>query len=579
MPLNLNISPRIIPNIASLYNDVNRIVMEYIDNSFDSAEKIFNNKQNSYIRNIKISIKIEGETKRNRIITITDNCEGISDFNKVIESIGNSDKKSDYTTNGQFGYGIYSYLASCSLLKIQSKVKDKTALEIEIPRSKFDEDHQKDVLFDDPREIKFNMESGTIISLHNFEKDAWKQIELENLKNEIENHFGLLLKRGNISIEIESRGKRIICKGNNYDERCEDKYEDTITEVSFSQGRKYKNVRRLMLDKDPIEIKLYITKGKVINKPPVFIVKGRRISEIGETKSFKSVHKSDLWKHPNLTGYIDLRSWVEPNISRIDFKPSSEVRAIFDKIIEMEEVILDEIKEINKKHSDKHYNNLENYLNRILEKLSKRDEMKYAEEKKKEKITNKNIAIGSSLNTDGEKDFGEGENSGLAEGGIGTGEGSGKGYGETDGPLPGKIEGGDKPFIDDIGTRNKEKGNKKAGFYIRISDREPDLTLEEKKIRSEYIDGEIVLFRRHPDFEDRAKVTRKGEVQITDNLINYIVSEIAVHYKDLYFSKKGFPNYDKKLFVEFTEFIYDFEKELMPLTGKNLNEISYERIN
>ena len=35
MGIQVNISPRIIPNIASLYNDVNRIFLEYIDNSFN----------------------------------------------------------------------------------------------------------------------------------------------------------------------------------------------------------------------------------------------------------------------------------------------------------------------------------------------------------------------------------------------------------------------------------------------------------------------------------------------------------------------------------------------------------------
>ena len=32
MSINLQISPRIIPNIASIYTDTNRIFMEYIDN-------------------------------------------------------------------------------------------------------------------------------------------------------------------------------------------------------------------------------------------------------------------------------------------------------------------------------------------------------------------------------------------------------------------------------------------------------------------------------------------------------------------------------------------------------------------
>ena len=44
MTIPLHISPRIIPNVASLYNDVNRIFMEYIDNSLDSAGAFYNEK-------------------------------------------------------------------------------------------------------------------------------------------------------------------------------------------------------------------------------------------------------------------------------------------------------------------------------------------------------------------------------------------------------------------------------------------------------------------------------------------------------------------------------------------------------
>jgi hypothetical protein len=58
MPINLNISPKIIPSIATIYNDVNRIIMEYIDNSLDSAENFFNIENNKYDKPINIDIKI-----------------------------------------------------------------------------------------------------------------------------------------------------------------------------------------------------------------------------------------------------------------------------------------------------------------------------------------------------------------------------------------------------------------------------------------------------------------------------------------------------------------------------------------
>ena len=60
MGIQVNISPRIIPSIASLYNDVNRIFLEYIDNSLDSAEQFYDQENNRYRKPINIEVKING---------------------------------------------------------------------------------------------------------------------------------------------------------------------------------------------------------------------------------------------------------------------------------------------------------------------------------------------------------------------------------------------------------------------------------------------------------------------------------------------------------------------------------------
>ena len=48
MGIPVNIAPSILANIASLYNNTNKIILEYIDNSIDSAEVLFDSKTNSY---------------------------------------------------------------------------------------------------------------------------------------------------------------------------------------------------------------------------------------------------------------------------------------------------------------------------------------------------------------------------------------------------------------------------------------------------------------------------------------------------------------------------------------------------
>ena len=89
------ISPRILGNIASLYNDPNRVFMEYLDNSIDSAEKYFNRNDDLYSDPIEIRVDYSGNNNKNGKIVITDNCAGMDNNGllRIIREIGNSDKK------------------------------------------------------------------------------------------------------------------------------------------------------------------------------------------------------------------------------------------------------------------------------------------------------------------------------------------------------------------------------------------------------------------------------------------------------------------------------------------------------
>ena len=85
MPIKLHISPRLVKSVSSLYNDPNRIFMEYIDNSLDSAGHWFSDESVGYTRPIEITLKIEGKNKKDGRVTIADNCFGITNFKKQIK--------------------------------------------------------------------------------------------------------------------------------------------------------------------------------------------------------------------------------------------------------------------------------------------------------------------------------------------------------------------------------------------------------------------------------------------------------------------------------------------------------------
>ena len=218
MSISLHISPRIIQSIASLYNDTNRIFMEYIDNSLDSADThFFDKERNVYSKSIEITIKIEGEKFNNGRVIIRDNCFGITNFTKVVKDVGNSDKKAQPWTNGQFGYGIYSFMACCGELEIISKLKDGQALYMPIKKRQFDTDSVDNVNFPDPKPTTFAYNSGTEVVLSKFDKEMWKQINFDEIRNEIEEHFELLLARKRLIVRlISADGEEYICKPFNY---------------------------------------------------------------------------------------------------------------------------------------------------------------------------------------------------------------------------------------------------------------------------------------------------------------------------------------------------------------------------
>lgn len=579
MPINLNISPRLIPNIASLYNDVNRIFLEYIDNSIDSAQIYYDQNNNSYSRPINIILKIQGQTYKDGKIIISDNCTGIHNFKKVVQSIGDSDKKAQPWTNGQFGYGIYSFMAACDRLEIISKTIKENAQYLPIEKSKFEAAKQEDVKFPDPKIVDFNFPCGTKICLCNFDKFSWKQINTLELKDEISKHFESLLNRKNLKIKIETpEGQFYSCKPYNYNDIEGEIFREIIGQLETSKGRKHPQKFIININ-PPIEFFLKLTKGKILNKPPIFIIKGRRIGDIKEIRAFRSNHKSDIWSHPNLTGYIDLGEFLEPIIARNDFKNNYKTKAVFTKLIDYEPKILEFIKEINQRSEDRHYRALEDFLDSALAKLAKKDLMKYRTEiLEGEEINIQNDSIGLSLSEDAAGSEVKIISGGINNNGIGEKKGDGLGTDEGPGIIPGGPEGQgpsnieeEDPYLDPEFHGIKRK---RSGFNIKIVDREPDINIITNELeRSRLVENTIEIFKKHPEFEDRMSLNRKGEQKITHRLITYLAGEITIHYKDKFHSRDGQPEYGKYLFSDLVNFIYRFENSLKELVDKNLSDL------
>ena len=575
--MKFNISPRIIPSIASLYNDTNRIFMEYIDNSIDSAESFFDEENNRYKKKINIELYVD-----KKMVSITDNCVGITNFTKVVQTVGNSDKKAQPWTNGQFGYGIYSFLAACNKINIITKLKeDDIGHLISIKKKDFDADNQDDVNFDDPFPVKFDGTSGTKIILSEFDKNMYKQIKFIEIKNEVEKHFELLLGRKNLSIKLFDglTGEVYTCKSFDYDDYDGEVYEDYLSELTF-KGH-LRNAAYTVIADQPVHIYLKILKGKTLNKPPVFISKGRRIGEIRAINGFKTKYKNEIWAHPSITGYIDLSNFLEPTIARNDFRNNNNSKALFSTLLSLEELILDVIKDVNKASEHNHYKSLEKYLNKELSKLAKIDALNFRTE---------NIS-GKEINLEG---GGDGENEEQNAGSVHHREGEASGV-ETEhtenredpeGFGPSDLDGSNPSDNDGSGASNREADNpfedtgfkgsqrKKSGFNIEFVDGDPIWNVDtDKPIRSQLIGGTIRIFREHLEFQKRITYTRTKEPKISQRLITYLAGEITVHYKDKVQTREGQAEYNVQMFENLVEFIYMFEDAVSGLAGKNLSDL------
>jgi len=570
MPHKIQISDPVgfMNNVANLYQNSSRIFMEYVDNSLDDAEILFQSGNNAYPYPIEIDIFIDPEEKK---VTFIDNCQGMTrdTLLRIITDVGSSNKKAQPWTNGQFGFGIHSFRACCEKMNVISKTMDmRMPLEIKIDRREEEAPDEREV-----DRSAFPHNSGTKVILKDFDKDWWIDVHKENIKNEIENHFEGLLTRPNLLIRLHYARERISCCPLDYRPISGSEVEKEISEINLDDESNSK-----ITFVQPVKIYLKVTDQIIPNKRPIFLNKGRRIEEVQNVRSFKnkSKHKTSLWGNNNLTGYVEVNGNIDPTIERNEFQRSKFRQLIYDQILGLEDEIFELIQEKYKTSEEASLNKLEDILSSALSKLAKLDALRF-----------RTVSIKGSdmhLKAGGGGIFTEeGAGGPLGDKG-GTGGTGGRDEGEGAGVVPGEglypDEGngfGPRPKESDEETEFTGSQRRKSGFNIVFSDLLPEVKGTDKKLRSQYLDGTIYIYKNHPEFQERITRTWQGEPKLNQRLILYLASEISVHYKNVFYEKKKMqPEIQKilssreELFKSQIDFIYEFEKILQPLVNLNL---------
>ncbi|MBL0108902.1 MAG: hypothetical protein IPP52_16895 [Ignavibacteria bacterium] len=100
---------------------------------------------------------------------------------------------------------------------------------------------------------------------------------------------------------------------------------------------------------------------------------------------------------------------------------------------------------------------------------------------------------------------------------------------------------------------------------------EPDKSIDGHKLRSVFLDGAIIIFQKHDEFQKRLHHSSKGYFEINDKLIHYIALEIITHLQKMTFKTTGERN--EMIFENFVSLILEFEDELKNFTGKKFKKI------
>lgn len=324
----VRVHQNIVKQVAKNYKDPNRSICEFVDNSIDSADKNFlTSDKEKYSEEIKVSINIYKDK-----VVIKDNAFGMD--KKTTEEnfaeIGLSDKKNDFTTNGEKGFGIYSFLAWCENLSFSTSTKEEAiGTRMQICEADFEttiEDFAATFSASD-NEIG---ERGTTVELSNIKEDNLKKITAKNLHRHISDHFNSKLKTKDFLVTIqdhrEKNASEITCEPFDFD----DVEGESVKYKEFGIGKKGHRVS--------VDIKIAKEIKRDHNMKRISIIKkGRRVCYLKDVFGIKT-HKT-IWSNERILGEIHIPAEIEIDLTREDIQKTKnwdEVTKFINDVLEPE---------------------------------------------------------------------------------------------------------------------------------------------------------------------------------------------------------------------------------------------------
>jgi len=533
---------RLLNRIAQRYSRLSRILMEYVDNSLDDAESFYNKEGGYYKKQVKIHI---GITKNPSCIVITDNCNGMDkkQLTRLIQNVGESQKHSKFT-NGQFGFGVHAFRAACKTITILSRSNNEDTYELHIDRDSMN--------FHPPKKsaCRIKTVSGTQIVLREFDESWLEGLNGAETTNEIQYHFDGLLRRKNLTITVIEKGKKPkICKPLRY---------------RSIDGKKLR--KRININGETIKVALWVSHNPMKNQSCYFTSNGRRINEIHEVKSFMKFSRArySVWSHPHVTGYIEVRDFLEPVITRDEFQRTTNRSILYKAIVNnIEPQLIKLVEEINAERRTVEMGRLGNILSKCFNVAVRKDNYRvegqasYVEQIQKDPTSRvgKRKLPDEWLNDADENQENEGENAENAPNILG--EKDENVLGEKD-----KNKAKRQKREKKIDKLKKVAGRFSMKFVHELKDPEGQIQ------RASLVGDDMYINVKHPDFEERMAMNKaQSKMYITQRLNSYISTVSANAYKKAVVQRSTqglleFKDEPMQLFSELHDLEFSLERNL-----------------
>ena len=563
-------SPAVLLNaMAERYTTTSRILLEFVDNCLDDAEALYEpaddddqvNTEGKYQRPIEVVVRFDAKA-----IRISDNCRGMprDDLTKVVLSVGRSAKKGAPSfLNGQFGFGMQAFRAACETLRVISKHDGDgapTPFAIDVHRSRTD--GFRVVPFDDAS-VRDLEGTGTTVELHDWDEQAMDTSPAD-MSREVELHFERILARQNLTIVVEDHtvDPPVVhtCAPTAPDD------DDVLARVQlgFVWPPPEEESDDAKAKRQHIAADLFVLRRpREGHRPPRFFVQGRRISDVGATKSFTDLTRKrwSVWNHPCLGGYISVtgsrEGALQPVITRDEFKRTRMRKACFTELLAVTESRLEEaLEQINERNTDASMTKLEGVLSACLQGVT-RSELRSAAARSDAASTAAVAAMTSMTDAgtravpmpegdggelDGEAAEAAGfvampgpadpvaaaaaaataglEDTVAADGAADMANGVAVSDGDANAPVPAP-------------SSNPRRGSLSApSFDVRLVRSIPGHGSGTEGPRCASNGATIFVSTSHPDFKERLKTSRGGREKFDERLIAYLAAVVSAGYRE-----------------------------------------------